>query len=83
MFAANPSFARGESRIPFDMLNPFAGFKFFTFQTTNPKTLNLRSKSLRIGSVFLHSLVTSISYCLDVLFECGRAQGLEGTCLFN
>ena len=33
------------------------------------------------SSVFIHPLVISISYCLDVLFECGRTRGLEGTCL--
>jgi hypothetical protein len=55
----------------------------------NPKTLkaktlnpeNSKSKSLRIASVFiiLYPLVISISYCLDVLFECGPSRGLEGT----
>ena len=46
------------------------------------KALNpekLKSKSLRIASVFIHPLVTGISYCLDVLFECGRTRGLQGT----
>ena len=38
MFAATPRFARSQSRISFDMSNPFAGFKFFIFQ--NP--LNLK-----------------------------------------
>ena len=59
----------------------------------NPKTLkaktvnpeNSKSKPLRIASVFIiiyiyiYPLVISISYCLDVLFECGRSWGLEGT----
>jgi hypothetical protein len=41
MFAATPRFARGQSRISFDMLKSCAGFKFFTFQNNkhqNPKT---------------------------------------------
>ena len=47
-------------------------------KSLNPE--NLKSKSLRVASVFIHPLVTSISYFLDVLFECGRTRGLEGTC---
>ena len=46
--------------------------------TLYPK--NLKSKSLRIASVFIHPMVTSIWYCLGVLFGCGRTWGLEGTC---
>jgi len=46
-------------------------------KTLNPE--NLKSKSLRTASVFIHPLVISISYCLDVLFDCGRTRGLEGT----
>ena len=55
----------------------------------NPKTLKAKTlnpensksnKSLRIVSVFIiiYPLVISISYCLDVLFECGRSRGLGG-----
>ena len=71
MFAANPRFARGESRISFDMLKSQRRVHFFLLsKTTNPKTLktlnpklkpeNLKSKSLRIASVFIHSPVISI-----------------------
>ena len=53
-------------------------------KTLNPKLNpeNLKSKSLRIASVFIHPLVTSIWYCLGVLFGCGRTWGLQlqGTC---
>ena len=107
MFAANPRFARSESRISFDMLkslhrvksvllskrkNPYS--KPWNPETLKPKpkTLNPKlyktlnpenhkSKSLRIASVFIDPLVTSIWYCLDVFFGCGT-RGLEGTC-FN
>ena len=47
-------------------------------KTLNPK--NLKSKSLCIASVFIRPLVISISYCRDVLFECGQTRSLEGTC---
>ena len=45
MFAANPRFARGESRISFDLLKSLRsyGIKFFDFpkqQSLKPKTLN-------------------------------------------
>ena len=86
--AANPAY-------PSTCSNPFAGLKsFFTFRNSNPKTLkpktprsktlnpeNLKSNSLHIASVFIPPLVISISYCLDVLFECGRTRGLRGNVL--
>ena len=70
-----PRFARGESRISFDMLKPLRMVQFVCFpeqqtlkpsKTLKPKTLNpklkplnpehLKSKSLRIASVFIHPL---------------------------
>ena len=67
--------------------NPCVGFKLFTFQNNkpwNPKTLKpespkpkswqLKVKITAYYRVFIHPLVISISYCLDVLFECGRTQ---------
>jgi len=41
MFAATPRFARGQSRISFDMLKSLRTVQFFTFQNNkhqNPKT---------------------------------------------
>ena len=89
MFAAILSFVRVESHVSFDMLKSL-GFrtKPKTLKALNPKpkpqfSLNenpkscnlesLKSKLLK-ASVFIHPLVRSISYCLDVLFECGRAR---------
>ena len=39
MFAANPRFARGESRISFDILKSLRRVTVFSFQSKNPKTL--------------------------------------------
>jgi hypothetical protein len=36
-----------------------------------------------VCNVFLHPQVTSIWYCLDVLFACGRGWGLVPTCFSN
>ena len=69
MFAANPPFARHETRIFFDMLESLRRASVFTFQNLKPyKTLNpelttlnpenLKSKLLRVVSVFIHPLVT-------------------------
>ena len=70
----NATFARIGFRISFDMLKPLHRASVFTFQHLKPsnpknaktekpkplkKTKNLKSKSLRIVSVFIHPLVTS------------------------
>ena len=88
MFPANPRFARGESRISFDILKSLRRVYVFSVQNKNPKTLkpktlnpeNLKSKSLCIASVFIHPLVISILFGC-VVFECVRTRALEGTCL--
>ena len=69
------------------MLKSLSKVSFFYFpkqqnlkpriKTLNPE--NLKSKSLRVASVFIYLI--SISYCLDVFFECEQTRGLEGTSL--
>ena len=55
-------------KIPLQILIPKPKIK-----TLNPE--HLKSKSLRMASVFIYPLVISMSDCLDVLFECGRPRG--------